>query len=143
MPKVSDLFFKTAIVWLILGIGAGLQMAISGDHGAFPAHAHINLLGWVTSAIFGGYYALNPAKAAENRHGPLRPLQRRIGGNAASSVSDASPRLYGNRARRRRRFTDRGCRRPGIRLRCFLKRKRARGVWVIDRDTLNRRNSAV
>ncbi|QKC85545.1 hypothetical protein [Mesorhizobium sp. NZP2077] len=64
MPKVSDLFFKTAIVWLIVGIGAGLQMAISGDHGAFPAHAHINLLGWVTSAIFGGYYALNPAKAA-------------------------------------------------------------------------------
>ncbi|QKD04276.1 hypothetical protein [Mesorhizobium loti] len=64
MPKVSDLFCKTAVVWLILGIGAGLQMAISGDHGAFPAHAHINLLGWVTSAIFGGYYALNPAKAA-------------------------------------------------------------------------------
>lgn len=64
MPKVSNLFFKTAVVWLILGISAGLQMAISGDHGAFPAHAHINLLGWVTSAIFGGYYALNPAKAA-------------------------------------------------------------------------------
>lgn len=63
MPRVSELFFKTAIVFLILGIGAGLQMAISGDHGAFPAHAHINLLGWVTSAIFGGYYALNPEKA--------------------------------------------------------------------------------
>jgi peptidoglycan/LPS O-acetylase OafA/YrhL len=63
MPKVSEFFFKTAIVFLILGIIAGLQMAISGDHGAFPAHAHINLLGWVTSAIFGGYYALNPAKA--------------------------------------------------------------------------------
>ncbi|MDX8448032.1 hypothetical protein [Mesorhizobium captivum] len=63
MPRVSELFFKTAAVFLILGIGAGLQMAISGDHGAFPAHAHINLLGWVTSAIFGGYYALNPAKA--------------------------------------------------------------------------------
>src|SRR6187200_2119115 len=65
MPKVSDLFFKTAVVWLILGIGAGLQMAISGDHSVFPAHAHINLLGWVTSAIFGGYYALNPAKAQQ------------------------------------------------------------------------------
>lgn len=64
MPRVSELFFKTAIVFLILGVAAGLQMAISGDHGAFPAHAHINLLGWVTSAIFGGYYALNPAKAA-------------------------------------------------------------------------------
>ncbi|RWH71159.1 MAG: hypothetical protein EOQ86_28825 [Mesorhizobium sp.] len=64
MPKISELFFKTAIVFLILGIAAGLQMAISGNHGAYPAHAHINLLGWVTSAIFGGYYALNPTKAA-------------------------------------------------------------------------------
>jgi peptidoglycan/LPS O-acetylase OafA/YrhL len=64
MPRVSELFFKTAIVFLMLGIAAGLEMAISGDHSAFPAHAHINLLGWVTSAIFGGYYALNPAKAA-------------------------------------------------------------------------------
>lgn len=66
MPKISELFFKTAIVFLILGIAAGLQMAISGNHGAYPAHAHINLLGWVTSAIFGGYYALNPAKAARS-----------------------------------------------------------------------------
>ena len=63
MPRVSELFFRNSYCVLILGIGAGLQMAISGDHGAFPAHAHINLLGWVTSAIFGGYYALNPAKA--------------------------------------------------------------------------------
>ncbi|RJT29867.1 hypothetical protein D3227_31275 [Mesorhizobium waimense] len=64
MPRVSELFFKTAIVFLIVGIAIGLHMAISQDHAAFPAHAHINLLGWVTSAIFGGYYALNPAKAA-------------------------------------------------------------------------------
>lgn len=63
MPRVSELFFKTAIIFFILGIAIGLKMGISGDHGAFPAHAHFNLLGWVTSAIFGGYYALNPAKA--------------------------------------------------------------------------------
>ena len=63
MPQISQLFFKTAVVFLIIGIAVGLQMAISGDHSVFPAHAHINLLGWVTSAIFGGYYALNPAKA--------------------------------------------------------------------------------
>lgn len=63
MPYVSKLFFKTAIVFLLLGVAVGLQMAISGDHTVFSAHAHINLLGWVTSAIFGIYYALNPAKA--------------------------------------------------------------------------------
>jgi cbb3-type cytochrome oxidase subunit 1 len=65
MPQVSQLFFKTAIVFLIVGIAVGFQMAISADHTVFPAHAHINLLGWVTSAIFGGYYALNPAKAQQ------------------------------------------------------------------------------
>lgn len=41
----------------------GLHMGISGDHSPFPAHAHLNLLGWVSSAIFAIYYALNPAKA--------------------------------------------------------------------------------
>jgi drug/metabolite transporter (DMT)-like permease len=63
MPRVSQLFFKTAVIFLIAGIGLGLYMGMSGDHRAFTAHAHINLLGWVSSAIFGGYYALNPAAA--------------------------------------------------------------------------------
>lgn len=63
MPRVAELFFKTAILFLIAGIGIGLQMAISQNHNVIGAHAHINLLGWVTSAVFGGYYALNPKKA--------------------------------------------------------------------------------
>ena len=63
MPRVADWFFKAAISFLIFGILMGLQMAISGLHNVIGAHAHTNLLGWVTMAIFGGYYALNPAKA--------------------------------------------------------------------------------
>ena len=63
MPQVAQLFFKTAVVFLIIGIAMGLQMSISGNHDVIGAHAHTNLLGWVTSAVFGGYYALNPAKA--------------------------------------------------------------------------------
>jgi len=63
MPQLSRLFFKTAIVFLILGIAMGLQMAISGNHNVIAAHAHANLLGWVTMALFGTYYAFNPAKA--------------------------------------------------------------------------------
>ncbi|HEX2256017.1 MAG TPA: hypothetical protein VHG92_04805 [Afifellaceae bacterium] len=64
MPQIAELFFKTAIVFLIVGIAMGLQMSISGNHNVIGAHAHTNLLGWVTMALFGGYYALNPAKAA-------------------------------------------------------------------------------
>jgi hypothetical protein len=63
MPQVAELFFKSAIVFLIVGIAMGLHMSMSGNHDVIGAHAHTNLFGWVTSALFGGYYALNPAKA--------------------------------------------------------------------------------
>ena len=63
MPRISQLYFKTAILFLIIGILMGLNMAISQDHTVIGAHAHCNLLGWVTMAIFGGYHALNPQKA--------------------------------------------------------------------------------
>ncbi|QQR39935.1 hypothetical protein [Devosia rhizoryzae] len=63
MPSVSHLFFRAGIVFLMVGIGLGLAMSISQNHDVTGAHAHINLLGWVTSAVFGAYYALNPAKA--------------------------------------------------------------------------------
>jgi hypothetical protein len=63
MPKISEYFFKMAVLFLLFGILMGLQMSISGNHNVIGAHAHTNLLGWVTSALFGGYYALNPAKA--------------------------------------------------------------------------------
>lgn len=63
MPRIANLYFKTAIIFLIVGIGMGLNMAISQDHSVIGAHAHCNLLGWVTMALFGGYHALNPRKA--------------------------------------------------------------------------------
>jgi hypothetical protein len=63
MPGISRFYFAMAITYLLVGIGVGLHMSIIQDHTAAGAHAHINLLGWVTSAVFGGYYALNPQKA--------------------------------------------------------------------------------
>lgn len=63
MPNMSQLYFRTAILFLIAGISIGISMSISGNHAVMGAHAHINLLGWVTSALFGTYLALNPAKA--------------------------------------------------------------------------------
>jgi len=63
MPRVSLLFFKTGTIFLVIGVAMGLHMGISQNHSAMPAHAHINLLGWVTCALFAGYYALQPCKA--------------------------------------------------------------------------------
>lgn len=65
MPQISNLFFKTAVICLIIGLAMGLQMGMSGNHIVIAAHAHLNLLGWVSCAIFGGYYALSPSKAVK------------------------------------------------------------------------------
>lgn len=58
MPRVSSAFFLVAALCGLAGMIWGTHMGISGDHGMAPAHAHLNLLGWVTLSIMGGFYAL-------------------------------------------------------------------------------------
>lgn len=64
MPRLSNYYFGTAILFLIAGIMVGLHMSMTQNYTSTGAHAHINLLGWVTMSLFGVYLALNPAKAA-------------------------------------------------------------------------------
>ncbi|MBB5752476.1 hypothetical protein [Prosthecomicrobium pneumaticum] len=64
MPQLSQWFIKTAIVYLVIGMLMGIGMAMSQDHRLVGAHAHLNLLGWASSALFGFYYNANPHKAA-------------------------------------------------------------------------------
>jgi hypothetical protein len=65
--KASSLSFKAAILCVLAGMIWGLQMAISGDHSAHPAHAHLNLLGWVSLFLFGVYYRLRPSLEHDKR----------------------------------------------------------------------------
>jgi len=58
MPRVSIAFFTIATLCGLAGMVWGSQMGISGDHSLHPAHAHLNLVGWVTLSIMGGFYAL-------------------------------------------------------------------------------------
>ena len=48
---------------MLLGVGViwGIQMGISQNHAAMPAHAHLNLLGFVSLFLFGFYYRLHPS----------------------------------------------------------------------------------
>ncbi|WP_343079724.1 hypothetical protein [Ostreiculturibacter nitratireducens] len=64
MPQISHMFFKASAIFLVIGVLIGLQMSITNEHDAAGAHAHLSLLGWVSCALFGGYYAFNPEKAA-------------------------------------------------------------------------------
>lgn len=58
MPRVSAAFFGLGVIYVLIGMAWGMYM---GSHEAFvlaPAHAHLNLLGWVTMALYGTFYAL-------------------------------------------------------------------------------------
>jgi len=59
--KASVLSFLAAVVFVTVGMIWGIVMAISQDHSAMPAHAHLNLLGWVSLFLFGIYYRLHPS----------------------------------------------------------------------------------
>ena len=59
--KASSLCFRAAVLFVIAGMVWGIIMAVSENHAAMPAHAHLNLLGWVSLFLFGIYYRLHPA----------------------------------------------------------------------------------
>jgi peptidoglycan/LPS O-acetylase OafA/YrhL len=59
--KASTLSFPAAVLFVIAGMAWGIVMAISQDHSAMPAHAHLNLLGWVSLFLFGIFYHLHPS----------------------------------------------------------------------------------
>ena len=60
----SNLCFRAAMLLVLAGMIWGLQIAITDDHSAFPAHAHLNLLGFVALFLFGIFYRLNPTVEA-------------------------------------------------------------------------------
>jgi hypothetical protein len=61
--SMPSLFFRTAILLAIAGIVLGVFMGVNQDFRLAHLHAHLNLLGWVSFFIFGGYYALAPQAA--------------------------------------------------------------------------------
>ena len=60
MPRVSLWFFAVAPICVLIGMGFGIFMGASQDFTLAPAHAHLNLIGWVTMALYGTFYALAP-----------------------------------------------------------------------------------
>ncbi|MFJ7792546.1 hypothetical protein [Pseudomonas sp. NPDC096950] len=49
----SRTWFRLAAVYFALGVVMGVAMGASGDHSLYAVHAHVNLLGWVSMALFG------------------------------------------------------------------------------------------
>lgn len=54
------LWIKIASVYFVLGISLGIYMGVNENFTLRPIHAHLNLLGWVSLALFGLVYQTFP-----------------------------------------------------------------------------------
>jgi len=51
-------FFAAAALYAMIGVCWGLAMSITENHATYSAHAHLNLLGWISLALMGTFYAV-------------------------------------------------------------------------------------
>jgi hypothetical protein len=58
--RIAYFCFIIGVLAGITGMGLGIHMAASEDHSLAPAHAHLNLLGWVTMMLYGLYHRYAP-----------------------------------------------------------------------------------
>ncbi|MDP3854554.1 hypothetical protein [Phenylobacterium sp.] len=59
MSKLSLSFFTVAALCGLAGMVFGAVMGITEDFTLAPSHAHLNLLGWVSLALMGTFYAMS------------------------------------------------------------------------------------
>lgn len=60
MRRMDLYFLILATTSLLVGVSVGIWMGIAHDFQFAPAHAHLNLLGWVSLALFGLAYRAYP-----------------------------------------------------------------------------------
>jgi hypothetical protein len=60
---IANWLLRLAVVLGIIGMTFGIAMGIRNDFTLAPAHAHLNLLGWVGLFLAGLYYQAVPAAA--------------------------------------------------------------------------------
>lgn len=66
MKRVDVYFLLLATILLLAGAALGIGMGASEDFQLTPVHAHLNLVGWASLAVFGLVYRAYP-KLAERR----------------------------------------------------------------------------
>ena len=61
MRNIDRIFILTGALFAVLGMCIGLWMVAVNSFVYSKIHAHVNLLGWVTLAIYGIVYRIYPA----------------------------------------------------------------------------------
>ncbi len=82
---------RAAVIFALCGLGLGIGMAMSQNHLLKGAHAHINLVGWVSLFLFRCITV--PIRVWTRRVSPL--CRWRHGSSAARSLTTGVTLIYG------------------------------------------------
>lgn len=52
LTRMTGLWLRTALVWFVLTMVFGMYLGMTQQFGASSPHAHLGLLGWLSSAAF-------------------------------------------------------------------------------------------
>lgn len=61
MEKMAGYFMKAGVLYALAGFTLGLVMGASKNFEMKSVHTHLSVIGWLTMAVFAGYYQLVPA----------------------------------------------------------------------------------
>ncbi len=56
MANIERWFLRVAVIYALVAMLLGITMGISQDHSQAPTHAHLNLVGWVSMALYALVY---------------------------------------------------------------------------------------
>lgn len=76
--RTAVMLLRVSSIYLAIGLGLGMFMAISRDHTLSTVHSHLSFLGWGTLAFAGIVYLLLPACGA-NRLATLHFWLQNVG----------------------------------------------------------------
>lgn len=78
MRNVDRLFLCIAVLYVVVGMALGIHMSAIGNFSFTPVHAHMNLVGWASMALYALIYRSYPAMA-ENRLAPFHFWTANVG----------------------------------------------------------------
>jgi hypothetical protein len=64
MRKIDESYIFCGLLWVVFGMAYGIWMGITEQLNFANSHAHANLVGFVTSMLFGFLHRAYPAMAA-------------------------------------------------------------------------------
>jgi hypothetical protein len=64
VPGLAAFHLRAATIYAVIGMAFGIHMGMSQDFSLVPAHAHLNVLGWLSVSVYGLVLAKFPAAAA-------------------------------------------------------------------------------